>query len=289
MRVHGAPQFNETVGRWKHGDEMMPRKALLLPVQRTDVADGCLSCSECVRFTLYWDLCVYKLAISFVTFAFFIWRGNISSYALGEPCSAEHKGCIRSEFICYPIRSRSSTAHQQLLHRRAACRCWEHHKFAIGVALCWPIPILQLGTSLSSCKSSACPTAGHKRETLGDLGLRVVLGTTQTIHSCGNEGEDVVQDYQIIIKGIFIVCLCSRVSALVPGEATLPSRVGGCSMCFLSRAMRGNVNLVLCWMRILDFDTFLMGHTCLPVLYALRSVHVYSAFSPFLLAVIDHI
>lgn len=65
MCVQGTPQFNEAVGRWKHGDEMMPGKALLLlPASRTDAADGCLSCAQCLQFTLCWDLCVCKLAIS---------------------------------------------------------------------------------------------------------------------------------------------------------------------------------------------------------------------------------
>lgn len=26
MCLHGTPQFNEAVGRWKHGNEMMPGK-----------------------------------------------------------------------------------------------------------------------------------------------------------------------------------------------------------------------------------------------------------------------
>ena len=39
---------------------------------------------------------------SSVTFAFFVRRGNIPNYGLGEPCPGEGKGCIRSELIRNP-------------------------------------------------------------------------------------------------------------------------------------------------------------------------------------------
>ena len=48
------------------------------------------------------EICALVSLPSSVTFAFFVRRGNIPSYGLGEPCPGEGKGCIRSELIRNP-------------------------------------------------------------------------------------------------------------------------------------------------------------------------------------------
>lgn len=67
------------------------------------------------------EICVFTSLPSSVTFAFFVRRGNIPSYDVGEPCPGEHKGCSRSELLRHPSQER--------IKHRAPCTA--------GVPLLW--------------------------------------------------------------------------------------------------------------------------------------------------------
>ena len=136
------------------------------------------------------EICVFISLPSPVIFAFFVRRGKIPSYGLGEFCLGEYKGCMKSELIHY--QSQERIKHHAPAATARQCLCFEHHKFDIGVALCWRVPKFNAKHPGASSKSSACSTASHKIATLGYFRLYVVCGTTQTIHSCGKEGKNVV-------------------------------------------------------------------------------------------------
>lgn len=85
------------------------------------------------------EICVFTSLPSSVTFAFFVRRGNIPSYDLGEPCPGEHKGCSRSELLHHPSQDR-------IKHRAQGSQ---------------PLSITNLTLALPSADRSQHCNAGH--------------------------------------------------------------------------------------------------------------------------------